>query len=190
MGFTLSQTEIDDLVVLEPAVFGDGRGFFFESYNKADFAAAGLHYDFIQDNHSRSAKGVLRGVHYQNLTAPLAKLVRCTQGAILDVCVDLRVGSPTFGKWVGVELTADNRKQLMVPVGFGHAFATLSDFAEVQYKCSGPYSPEAEGTLAWDDPDVGVKWPLNDPTLSEKDQTGQSLQEYLKDPAFRFGKTS
>ena len=186
MGFRLTETEIAGLVVIEPEVFGDERGFFFESYNKAQFAGLGIECDFIQDNHSRSSKGVLRGIHYQDMTAPLAKLVRCTHGEILDVGVDLRVGSPTLGRWVAVELTAENRKQLMVPVGFGHGFATLSEVAEVQYKVSGAYVPEAEGTVAWDDPEIGVLWPIEEPVLSRKDQGGMSLQQYLKKPAFRF----
>ena len=187
MGFKLTRTAIEDLVVLEPEVYGDERGFFFESYNKAEFQRLGLGHDFIQDNHSRSAQGVLRGIHYQDMRAPLVKLVRCTFGSILDVGVDLRVGSPTFGRWVGVELTAENRKQLLVPVGFGHGFATLSEFAEVQYKVSGPYAPETEGTVAWDDPELGVGWPVANPVLSEKDRAGMSLAEYRQEPSFKYG---
>ena len=185
MSFTVSDTDIQGLVIVEPKVFGDDRGFFFESYNKQKFADIGLDYEFVQDNHSLSSVKVLRGIHYQDMTAPLGKLVRCTAGAILDVGVDLRVGSPTFGHWVGVELSSETRRQLILPVGFGHAFATLSESAEVQYKSTGNYEPAAEGTIAWDDPDIGIEWPFDDPVLSEKDKSGMSLKQYLEEPAFR-----
>jgi len=128
----------------------------------------------------------LRGLHYQDMTAPMGKLVRCTLGRIFDVAVDLRVGSPSFGKWFAIELSAENKKQLYVPVGFAHGFATLSEYAEVQYKQTGFYSPPSEGALLWSDPDIGVDWPIANPTLSKRDRNGMSLKEYLKNPAFSW----
>jgi dTDP-4-dehydrorhamnose 3,5-epimerase len=177
-------TPLDGLVVVEIYYFQDERGFFIESWHKRDFAAAGLDLEFVQEGHSRSGQGVLRGLHYQDVTAPMGKLLRCTVGRIFDVAVDLRGSSPTFGKWFGIELSADNKKQIYVPVGFAHGFATLSDVAEVQYKQTGFYTPPSEGTLAWNDPDVGIQWPITNPTLSKRDQNGMSLKEYLKKPAF------
>jgi len=182
----LTQTELADLVVVDIDHFSDERGFFLESWNKREFAQAGLDVDFVQDNHSRSSYGVLRGLHYQDMSAPLGKLVRCTLGAIFDVAVDLRVGSPTFGKWFGIELSAENKRQLYVPVGFAHGLAALSEFAEVQYKQTGNYAPAAEGVLLWNDPDIGIKWPVDSPLLSRRDQEGMSLQEYLRNPAFHW----
>ena len=177
-------TPLDGLVVVEIYYFQDERGFFIESWHKRDFAAAGLDLEFVQEGHSRSGQGVLRGLHYQDVTAPMGKLLRCTVGRIFDVAVDLRGSSPTFGKWFGIELSADNKKQIYVPVGFAHGFATLSDVAEVQYKQTGFYTPPSEGTLAWNDPDVGIQWPITNPTLSKRDQNGMSLKDYLKKPAF------
>lgn len=179
-------TKLDGVVIVDTDFFRDERGFFIEVYHKQRYAEHGLDYDFVQDNHSRSARDVLRGFHYQDMTAPMGKLVRCTVGAVLDVAVDLRVGSPTFGQWVGVELSADNMRQVMVPEGFGHAFVTLSDFAEVHYKCTGLYDPPSEGTVAWNDPDIGVEWPVANPVLSNRDQDGMSLKQYLERPAFRY----
>ena len=172
--------------MIEPDVFRDDRGFFFESYHKRRFAELGVTEEFVQDNHSRSMYGVLRGIHYQDMSAPMAKLVRCTLGRILDVAVDLRAGSPTFGRWSAAELSADNLRQLLVPVGFGHAFLTLSEVAEVQYKCSGFYTPGAEGAIAWDDPELAVDWPIKDPVVSAKDRGAPSLQSYRKSPAFSY----
>lgn len=181
----ITKTDLPDLVIVDVDHFSDERGFFMETWNRREFAEAGLDLDFVQDNHSRSSRGVLRGLHYQDMTAPLGKLVRCTLGAIYDVTVDIRTGSPTFGRWFGIELTAENKRQLYVPAGFAHGFATLSEVAEVQYKQTGYYVPSAEGVLIWNDPEVGVRWPIQDPTLSRRDQQGMSLQEYLKNPAFR-----
>jgi len=181
----LIPTPLPDLVVVTIDYFRDERGFFIESWHKQDFAAAGLDLEIMQEGHSRSSAGVLRGLHYQDMTAPMGKLLRCTVGRIFDVAVDLRVSSPTFGKWFGIELSADNQKQIYVPVGFAHGFATLSDVAEVQYKQTCFYTPSSEGTLAWNDPDVGVQWPITHPTLSKRDQNGMSLKEYLKKPAFK-----
>jgi dTDP-4-dehydrorhamnose 3,5-epimerase len=187
MDIHVTPTKLDGVVIVDTDFFRDERGFFIEVYHKQRYAEHGLDYDFVQDNHSRSARGVLRGFHYQDMTAPVGKLVRCTVGAVLDVAVDLRVGSPTFSQWVGVELTADNMRQVMVPEGFGHAFVTLSDFAEVHYKCTGLYDPPSEGTVAWNDPDIGVEWPVANPVLSNRDQNGMSLKHYLERPAFRYG---
>ena len=180
----LTPTPLADLVVVDIDYFQDERGFFIESWHKRDFAAAGLDLEFVQEGHSRSAYGVLRGLHFQDMTAPMGKLLRCTLGRIFDVAVDLRVSSPTFGKWFGVELSTDNKKQIYVPVGFAHGFATLSEFAEVQYKQTGFYTPSSEGTLSWNDPDVGIQWPFANPILSKRDQNGMSLKDYLKKPAF------
>jgi len=180
----LTKTPLEGLVVIDIDYFQDERGFFIEPWNKRDFATAGLDLEFMQEGHSRSSYGVLRGMHYQDMTAPMGKLLRCTVGRIFDVAVDLRVSSPTFGKWFSVELSADNKKQIYVPVGFAHGFATLSDVAEVQYKQTGFYTPPSEGTIAWSDPDVGIQWPITNPTLSKRDQNGMSLKEYLRKPAF------
>jgi len=180
----VTKTPIADLIVINIDHFEDERGFFIESWNKRDFAEAGIGLDFVQDSHSRSSRGVIRGLHYQDMRAPMAKLVRCTFGRILDVAVDLRMSSPTFGKWFGVELSADNKQQLLVPVGFAHGFAAISETCEVQYKQSGFYKPEAEGGIAWNDPDIGIEWPFRDPILSRRDQNAMRLKEYIRQPAF------
>jgi dTDP-4-dehydrorhamnose 3,5-epimerase len=179
-------TELDSVILIEPAFYRDERGFFLESYHRRRFEEHGLICDFVQDNHSRSVQHVLRGIHYQDLRAPMAKLVRCTVGSIWDVAVDLRVGSPSFGRWVAVELSAENMRQLLVPVGFGHGFLTLSESAEVQYKCSGYYTPEAEGSIIWNDAEVGIRWPCLEPILSKRDRQATGIREYLTDPAFRY----
>ena len=168
--------DIEGPLIIEPTVFGDDRGFFMESWNKAAFAEAGLDIDFVQDNHSRSAKGVLRGMHFQN-PGPQGKLLRVVSGAVFDVAVDLRRSSPTFGKWTGVELSAANKRMFWVPEGFAHGFLTLEDGTDFLYKCTAPYAPEQEHSLAWDDPDVGIDWPLGDmePRLSNKDRKGTPL---------------
>ncbi len=179
-------TPIPDLVVLELDCFRDERGFFMETWQKKDFAAAGLAAEFVQDNHSRSRRGVLRGMHYQDLTAPMAKLVRCSLGAVYDVAVDLRVGSPAFGRWFGVELTAENQRQIYVPIGFSHAFVALSAWAEIQYKQTGYYAPQAEKSVVWNDPEIGIRWPIRDPFLSRRDAQAMSLRQYLQKPAFLY----
>lgn len=178
------------MVLIDTDYVRDARGFFIESYHRQRFAEHGLRYDFVQDNHSRSSRKVLRGIHYQDMTAPMGKLVRCSLGAILDVVVDLRVGSPTFGQWDATELSADNMRQIMVPPGFGHAFVTVSEVAEVQYKCTSFYTPAAEGNITWNDPDIGVEWPFPDPILSDRDRRAPSLKQYLDRPAFRYGETA
>jgi dTDP-4-dehydrorhamnose 3,5-epimerase len=179
-------TALPGLVCIEPVVFGDDRGFFLETYHRRKYLDAGIELEFVQDNHSRSQKDVLRGFHYQDMSAPMAKLVRCSAGAILDAVVDLRVGSPTFGRTHVAELTGDNHRQLLVPVGFGHAFLTLSEQADVEYKCSGFYEPAAEATILWNDPDIAVAWPVKGPILSPKDARGMTLAEYRQHPAFRY----
>ncbi|MXO73102.1 dTDP-4-dehydrorhamnose 3,5-epimerase [Alteraurantiacibacter buctensis] len=169
---------IPGLLIIEPRVFGDERGFFTESWNRATFAAAGLHLDFVQDNHSRSQKGVLRGLHFQN-PGPQGKLVRVVRGVVWDVAVDLRRSSPTFGQWYGVELSATNHRMFWVPEGFAHGFVTLENDTDFLYKCTYPYSPANEHTLAWDDPEVGIEWPLDGivPALSAKDKAGLTLAQ-------------
>lgn len=173
----VTPTAIPDVLILEPRVFGDARGFFMESFNQKTFdEAIGQHVDFVQDNHSRSAKGVLRGLHYQ-IEQPQGKLVRCVRGSVFDVAVDLRRSSQTFGKWVGVELSEDNHRQLWVPEGFGHGFLTLSETAEFLYKTTAYYSPTHERCIAWNDREIGVVWP-NSTTqiqLSEKDRRGHTF---------------
>jgi dTDP-4-dehydrorhamnose 3,5-epimerase len=170
-------TAIPDVLIIEPRVFGDARGFFFESFNEQAFrAASGLDVAFVQDNHSRSAKGVLRGLHYQ-IEQPQGKLVRVVRGAVFDVAVDLREASPTFGHWVGVELSDENHRQLWVPAGFGHGFLTLSETADFLYKTTDYYAPAFERCIAWNDPALGIEWPLNGMAalLSQKDQAGVLL---------------
>lgn len=166
----VSQTGIPGLVVVRPRVFGDNRGFFLETYSRNAFAAAGLDYDFVQDNHARSeSRGVLRGLHFQRPPATQAKLVWVTRGAVYDVAVDLRVGSPTYKKWFGIELSEDNFLRLMVPRGFAHGYVTLTDNAEFMYKVDAPYSPADDAGIAWNDPEIGVAWPVSAPILSDKD---------------------
>jgi dTDP-4-dehydrorhamnose 3,5-epimerase len=170
------KTAIPDVLILEPRVFGDSRGFFFESYNQRAFQeATGWAPAFVQDNHSRSAKGVLRGLHYQ-IFQPQGKLVRAVAGEVFDVAVDIRKSSPTFGRWVGALLSAENKRQMWVPSGFAHGFVVLSESAEFLYKTTDFYAPEHERCIAWDDPDIGIEWPLEgDPLLSEKDRQGKLL---------------
>ena len=175
--FTFKETKIKDVYIIEPKVFGDNRGYFMETYRKEDFDKAGLKYNFVQDNQSKSKKGVLRGLHYQK-TFPQAKLVRVISGEVFDVAVDLRKNSPTYGEWVGEILSSENKKMLMIPRGFAHGFMVLSETAEFIYKCDEVYHPEDEGGIMWNDPDVGVKWPSDiEPLLSEKDQKHPSLKE-------------
>jgi dTDP-4-dehydrorhamnose 3,5-epimerase len=174
----VTPTAIPEVLIIEPQVFGDARGFFFESFNRKVFAeATGLDLDFVQDNHSRSGRGVLRGLHYQIQQAQ-GKLVRVTEGAVFDVAVDVRRGSPTFGNWVSVELTAENKKQLWVPSGFAHGFMVLSESADFLYKTTDYYAPQHERTIAWNDPAIGVDWPQEiAPRLSAKDEKGLLLAE-------------
>jgi dTDP-4-dehydrorhamnose 3,5-epimerase len=178
MPYTVTPTSLPEVLILEPNVFGDDRGFFFESFNQKDFQqATGLDVNFVQDNHSKSSQGVLRGLHYQ-IHHPQGKLVRVTQGAVFDVAVDLRRSSANFGKWVGVELSADNKRQLWVPPGFAHGFVVTSESAEFLYKTTDYWYPEHERSLLWCDPSVGVKWPsVGAPKLAAKDGAGKVLAE-------------
>lgn len=172
-------TKINDVKILEPSVFGDDRGFFMETWSSAAFIKAGFDINFVQDNHSRSAQGVLRGLHYQ-IQHPQGKLVRCTAGEVFDVAVDLRKSSTQFGQWVGVVLSAENKRQLWVPPGFAHGFYVMSVSADFQYKCSDVYAPEYERSLLWNDPAVGIEWPLVDGVelqLAAKDKVASVLAE-------------
>ena len=177
MPFEFEKTKLEGAVLVKPRVFADERGFFVETYKKSDFAARGIPEEFVQDNHSKSSKGVLRGLHYQKGAAAQGKLVRCVAGAILDVGVDIRPGSPTFGKWLSAELTAANAHMLYLPPGFAHGFLVLSDTAEIFYKCTTEYSPKEDAGMIWNDPAVGVAWGITNPILSGKDQ----LLPLLKD---------
>ncbi len=175
--FTFTETEINGVYIIELTTFGDHRGYFMETYNEQDFKAAGLNYTFVQDNQSSSRKGVLRGLHFQK-TYPQAKLVRVLKGEVFDVAVDLRKDSATYGKWVGVFLSEENRKQFMIPRGFAHGFVVVSDYAEFSYKCDDFYHPEDEGGLIWNDPVVAVEWPdVGEILLSEKDKKNPTLAE-------------
>ncbi|MHA7600596.1 dTDP-4-dehydrorhamnose 3,5-epimerase [Alicycliphilus sp. T452] len=173
-----TRLSIPDVVLIEPKVFGDARGFFFESFNQKAFdEATGTHFQFVQDNHSRSSKGVLRGLHYQ-IQQPQGKLVRVVRGAVWDVAVDIRRNSPTFGRWVGAELSEDNQRQLWVPPGFAHGFVVLSESADFLYKTTDYYAPQHERCIAWNDAQLAIAWPYGgEPVLSAKDQAGKALAE-------------
>lgn len=173
-----TKTKLEGVIIIEPDVFDDNRGFFMESWNKKKMEEVGLFYDFVQDNHSKSTvKGTLRGIHFQKGDKAQAKLVRCVKGAVLDVAVDLRKNSPTFKQWVSVELSAENKKQLLIPRGFGHGFLTLTDDVEFLYKADNYYAPEADAGIRWNDPDIGVEWGLENPILSEKDRKNPFLKD-------------
>jgi dTDP-4-dehydrorhamnose 3,5-epimerase len=170
-------TDIPEVLVIEPAVYGDARGFFMESYNVRAMREIGIDANFVQDNHSRSTRNVLRGLHYQ-LRHPQGKLVRVVSGRVFDVAVDIRLGSPTFGKWAGVELTAENKQMFWIPKGFAHGFMVLSETADFLYKASDFYDPQSERSIQWNDPDIGVQWPLEGtPLLSDKDKAGVPLKD-------------
>lgn len=172
----ITATAIPELKIIEPKVFGDARGFFFESYNERALSSLGIHGHFVQDNHSSSRRGVLRGMHYQ-MTQPQGKLVRVVAGEIFDVAVDMRRSSPSFGKWVGERISAENRRMLWVPGGFAHGFLVLSEIAELLYKTTDYYAPQHERSLLWNDPEVAIDWPLScEPILSEKDRVGQAFK--------------
>ncbi len=175
--FTFTKTSIDGVFIIEPTVFGDDRGYFMETYSESEFKAAGLDYTFVQDNQSKSKRGVLRGLHFQK-AHPQAKLVRVLDGEVLDVAVDVRKNSKTYGKWVGVKLSADNKKQFMIPRGFAHGFLVLSETAVFTYKCDDFYHPEDEGGIMWNDPDIGIDWgDITDVALSEKDKRHPLLRD-------------
>ena len=176
------KTELEGVFIVEPRVFGDARGFFMETWSARDFDNAGLHYEFVQDNHSRSTvKGTLRGIHYQRGRSAQAKLVRCVRGAVLDVAVDLRPESPTYKKWVAVELSEANKRMLLIPRRFGHGFVTLSDDVEFLYKADNLYDPASEGGIRWNDPELGIDWGVTDPVLSAKDKTAPFLADAITD---------
>jgi dTDP-4-dehydrorhamnose 3,5-epimerase len=181
MQIEVESVQLGDVVVLRPGVFEDARGFFMETYRADQFAALGLPTTFVQDNHSRSARGVLRGLHFQ-WEPPMGKLMRVTAGRAFLVAVDIRKHSPTLGRWFGTEVSAEDKRQVWAPAGFARGFCVLSDFAEIQYKCTGLYNSKAESGILWNDPAIGIEWPVRDPVLSEKDRTARTLAEWLKTP--------
>lgn len=178
-------TRLDGVWILEPRVFHDSRGWLLESWSRRAFTAAGIDVDFVQDNHSRSGRGVLRGLHFQAPPHAQAKLVRCTVGRVWDVVVDLRAGSPTYGRWDAFELDADAHRMVFVPAGFAHGFCVLGEAAEVQYKCSDFYAPQSSRGVRWDDPALGIPWPIREPVLSEQDRQLPTLADLP--PYFRWG---
>ena len=172
------ETKLPGVLIIEPTVFGDTRGFFKETYQAQRYRDAGIEYDFVQDNHSRSQKGVLRGLHFQ-ITKPQGKLVSCSQGAVFDVVVDLNRESKTFGQYVGIEMSEDNHRQVWVPPGYAHGFCVLTKSADIQYKCTDYFDPSDEGGLIWNDPDLAIDWPINEPLLSNKDAELPALKELV-----------
>jgi dTDP-4-dehydrorhamnose 3,5-epimerase len=176
MPFSFTRTKIPEVILIKPKVYNDDRGFFIETYKLPDFIDAGITDSFVQDNHSRSVKGVLRGLHYQNPPCAQAKLVRVVKGKIYDVAVDVRQGSPTYGRWVGEVLSEENRGMLYIPQGFAHGFCILSQAAEVVYKASGVYSPQAEAGIIWNDKDLNIEWPVKEPAVSERDKGWPSFR--------------
>lgn len=176
MPFEFKRLEIPEIIVIRPRVFEDGRGFFLETYKHSDFSGMGINENFVQDNHSKSEKGVLRGLHYQKEPAAQGKLVRCVKGKIFDVAVDIRKGSPTFGKWAGIELSGDNHTMIYIPPGFAHGFLVLSEYAEIIYKCTKEYSPPDDRGIIWNDPEINIGWPVKEPLLSEKDKKHPGLR--------------
>lgn len=180
MPFNFIETPIKDLIIIEPRVFADGRGFFMETYKKSDFVKAGITEDFVQDNHSFSSKGVLRGLHFQTGSSAQGKLVRVVKGAVWDVAVDLRVGSLTFGKWHGVELTQENNRMFYIPPGFAHGFVTLVDNTHFLYKCTAEYNPAADSGIIWNDSDIGIEWPLTEGlSFSDKDLVLRNFKDFI-----------
>jgi dTDP-4-dehydrorhamnose 3,5-epimerase len=182
MEIKIESRHLQDVVVLVPDIFQDSRGFFMETFREDQFKAHGLPYHFVQDNHSRSAKGVVRGLHFQ-WEPPMGKLMRVTQGSAFLVAVDIRKGSPTLGKWAGIEASAENRREVWAPAGFARGFCVLSDFAEIQYKCTGAYNNKGESGILWNDPAIGIQWPVTNAELSEKDKKAQTLAQWLATPA-------
>ena len=168
------KTKLSDCIIIEPKVYGDDRGFFLETFQAERYATVGITLPFVQDNHSRSSKGVLRGLHFQK-TKPQGKLVRVVRGEVYDVAVDIRLGSPTYGRWEAVVLSEDNKKQFWVPPGFAHGFMVISDFADFEYKCTDYYDPTDEGSLLWNDPDLNIPWPIKSPFISIKDSQAPLL---------------
>lgn len=177
MPFRFQRLDIPDLILIEPVIFGDDRGFFLEFYKRSDFFQAGIKEEFVQDNHSWSIRGVLRGLHFQREPEAQGKLLRCIRGEIFDVAVDIRKDSPTFGRWVSVILSEENKKMLFIPPGFAHGFQVISDCAEVLYKTTREYSPEHEAGIIWNDTDLAIEWPIKEPILSKRDRQWPSLRE-------------
>jgi dTDP-4-dehydrorhamnose 3,5-epimerase len=186
MPFNFKKQEIAGLVLIEPKVFTDERGFFLESYKKSDFAANGIRYNFLQDNHSLSKKNVIRGLHYQRDPKGQGKLVRVLMGSVWDVAVDIRKGSPTYLKWMSFELSDDNNKMLFIPPGFAHGFLTLTDNVHLVYKCTEEYDAKLDTGIRWDDPDIGVKWPVKNPVVSQKDMILPLLKDVKEFPALKM----
>jgi dTDP-4-dehydrorhamnose 3,5-epimerase len=190
--FALESVHLGEIKVIVPEVFGDHRGFFMESYRKDLFADLGIPYEFLQDNHSRSVKDVVRGLHFQ-VDPPMAKLMRVTIGSVFLVAVDIRKGSPTLGQWFGLEVSDENKRQVWAPPGFARGFCVLSDVAELQYKCTAIYNPQTEGSILWSDPEIGIDWPTGNPILSRKDAQAQTLAEWLASgaaDALAYGKNA
>jgi len=181
MNIKVESRHLGDVVVLVPEVFEDARGFFLETYRVDKFQELGLPTDFVQDNHSRSSRDVVRGLHFQ-WDPPMGKLMRVTFGNAFLAAVDIRKGSPTLGQWFGIEVSAANKKQVWAPAGFARGFCVLSDYAEIQYKCTGLYNNKAESGIRWDDPAIGIKWPVENPVLSDKDRNAQTLAQWLNSP--------
>jgi dTDP-4-dehydrorhamnose 3,5-epimerase len=181
MEIKIESRHLNDVVVLVPEIFQDSRGFFMETFREDQFKALGLPTHFVQDNHSRSVKGVVRGLHFQ-WDPPMGKLMRVSLGSAFLVAVDIRKGSPTLGKWSGIEASAENRRQVWAPAGFARGFCVFSEVAEIQYKCTGLYNSKAESGIRWDDPQIGVEWPVREPSLSAKDQKAQTLEQWLAKP--------
>jgi len=184
MPFEFEKLDLGGVTLVTPKVFNDSRGFFLETYKASEFYAAGIHENFTQDNHSFSTMNVLRGIHFQNHPHPQGKLVRCIRGTIFDVAVDLRPTSPTFGKWVGVELSEENKQMLYIPPGFGHGFSTLSETAEISYKCTAEYNFDLDGGIIWNDPELAIDWRIANPKVSEKDEKLPTLYKYLRSQGF------
>ncbi|HDP94751.1 MAG TPA: dTDP-4-dehydrorhamnose 3,5-epimerase [Candidatus Aminicenantes bacterium] len=181
MRIQLEAKYLDDVFVLVPEIFQDDRGFFMETWRRNQFLDIGLDLDFVQDNHSRSVRGVVRGLHFQ-WEPPMGKLMRVTRGTAFLVAVDIRKGSPTLGQWVGVEASEENRRQVWAPAGFARGFCVLSEIADIQYKCTGAYNKQGESGILWNDPKIGVEWPVKDPIISEKDRNAQTLEQWLQSP--------
>ena len=191
MRVAIESKHLQDVVVVVPDIFRDGRGFFSETFRADQFGLLGLPTEFVQDNHSRSTKGVVRGLHFQ-WNPPMGKLMRVTLGSAFLVAVDIRKGSPTLGRWAGVVASDENRRQVWAPAGFARGFCVLSDVAEIQYKCTGIYNSQAESGILWNDPQIGIEWPLTDVQLSDKDRKAQTLKEWLAKPDsnnFRYSET-
>lgn len=180
MPFEFKQLEISELVLITPKAFSDARGFFLETYKASEFVANGININFLQDNHSKSVKGAIRGLHFQQFPKRQAKLVRCIRGKIFDVAVDIRQNSQTFGKWIGMELSEENKKILYIPEGFAHGFSVLSEEAEVTYKASSEYSPDHDAGIRWDDIELNIDWKVENPIISEKDKNLITFNEYKK----------